>query len=89
MRYTIVEKLYADQECESIVGFHESITKLYAAMLTYLANVKAYCTGNNLSMSLITAVQECTDLLGTSKPVLIQALREIRSRRERGDYQAV
>ena len=54
-RYTIVEKLYLNQKCEAKVGLQEAITKLYAATLTYLAKVKAYCSGNAFSMCLTTA----------------------------------
>ena len=54
-RYMIVEKLYLNQECEAKQGLQEAITKLYAATLTYLAKVKAYCTGNSFSMCLNAA----------------------------------
>ena len=54
-RYTIVEKLYLNQTCEAKHGLQEAITNLYAATLTYLAKVKAYCTGNSISMCLDTA----------------------------------
>lgn len=57
-RYTIVEKLYLNQSCDARYGLQEAITKLYAATLTYLAKVKAYCTGNTLSMCLNTMAQE-------------------------------
>lgn len=49
-RYTIVEKLYLYQNCDAESGLLEAITKLYAAILTYLAKVKVYCTGNAWSM---------------------------------------
>lgn len=88
-RYTVVEKLYLHQQCESIGGFHEAITKLYAAIFTYLSKVKAYCTGNTWSMYLTTAVKECIYLLEVDDSVLIHAPRKTRSKLERGGFQAV
>ncbi|CAD6579294.1 MAG: hypothetical protein ASARMPREDX12_009118 [Alectoria sarmentosa] len=65
-RYTIVEKLYLNQQCEAKLGLQEAITKLYAATLAYLAKVKAYCTGNSFKRfgrSLIEAMRKQYDEL--------------------------
>ena len=88
-RYTVVEKLYLHQQCESIGGFHKAITKLYAAILIYLSKVKAYFTGNTWSMYLAIAIKDRIYLLEISDSVLIQALRKSRSKLERGCFQAV
>ncbi|MCJ1273175.1 hypothetical protein MMC21_000964 [Puttea exsequens] len=44
-RYVIVEKLYLSHECEATPRLQEAIGKLYIAVLTYLAKVKAFFTG--------------------------------------------
>ena len=51
IRYTIVEKLYLHENCEARSGLQEAITKLYAAMLTYLVKVNGYCAKSTLGMS--------------------------------------
>ena len=48
-RYSIVEKLYLSNDCEATPLLQEAIEKLYAAILTYLARVKAYFTGKTIS----------------------------------------
>lgn len=57
-RYTIFEKLYLHEDCEATLGLHGALRKLYAAMLTYLAKIKSYLTGNSWSMCLSAVVQE-------------------------------
>jgi len=47
-RYTIVEKLYLHGNTEATAGLQESIRKLYAAILAYLAKIKSYFEGNRL-----------------------------------------
>jgi len=61
-RYTIFEKLYLHEDYEATPWLHESLRKLYAAILTYLARVKSYLTGNSWSMCLTAVVQERINL---------------------------
>ena len=88
-RYTIVEKLYLHQDCESRSGLEQAITKLYAATLTYLAKVNKYCAKNTLGMRSTVDNSECIDALYLGLSVLIRTLRAIRSRIERGNCQGV
>jgi hypothetical protein len=51
-RYTIIEMLYiheAHEASEATTHLHESIIKLYVAILLYLAQAKAYFDGNTIS----------------------------------------
>ena len=48
-RYTIIEKIYIDEDGELVTRFRDSIKRLYATILAYLAKVKAYVTGNRWS----------------------------------------
>lgn len=53
-RYTVTEKLYLYDNGEAAIGLRGSIKDLYAAILTYLAKVKSYVTGNSWSKWLST-----------------------------------
>ena len=48
-RYTIIENLYLDRDCEAAAGLRECIKALYSAILVYLAKVKFYLTGSSWS----------------------------------------
>ncbi|PLB46372.1 hypothetical protein P170DRAFT_215217 [Aspergillus steynii IBT 23096] len=47
-RYTVFEKLYLHEDCESMLKLRESLRELYAAILRYLSKAKDYFTGNCL-----------------------------------------
>jgi hypothetical protein len=49
--------LYLREDCETTPRLHESITKLYAAILLYLAKAKTYFSGNTIRMSLKMVAQ--------------------------------
>ena len=55
-RYTIIEEFYLRHDLKATSLLQEAIEKLYAATLTYLAQVKAYFSGNTGSMSLLPSL---------------------------------
>ncbi|KAI9040339.1 uncharacterized protein KD926_008296 [Aspergillus affinis] len=47
-RYTVFEKLYLHEDCETVPKLRESLRELYAGILRYLSKAKDYFTGNCL-----------------------------------------